>query len=194
MTQKPKAKSQPTNFLEALRGLGQDVKSEAKIHIKKMVTQDIPQSLGLDGTLQPDKPLSVDDLAAQKSERGSSSRLIQIKEEERTYYRQVEAQNKQQIISIQNEIKLLAKTAGNLAHEVEIAAAQAPTNPGAYHRNFFEQLKGLIIALRRKVQDSQNWLSVTNSRAKQKGYWGQVAKSGTKFMLSSERYAVTSTG
>ena len=97
--------------------------------------------------------------------------------------------------SVVTEIKILAKSTGTLATQVEMAVAQAPANPGVYHKNFFNQLLSFMKILRQKVQDSSHWLSVTNSRARGKSYyWGQVAASGTKYMLSSERYMVTSTG
>ena len=197
---KPQAKRAPTNFLEALRDLGSDFKSEAKIQVSKIVTDDIPQSLGLSGTLAPNESVSVSQMANKpeqqdsKAESQFSARLHQVREEERAFYSQREAATKQQIQAILTEIKSLAKSAGGLAREVEIAAFQAPANPGVYHRSFFSQLKSLIMALRQQVQDSSHWLHTTNSRVAKKGYWGQVASSGTKFMLSSERYMVTSTG
>jgi hypothetical protein len=73
---------------------------------------------------------------------------------------------------------------------------QAPVSPGIYHRHFFAQLKSFIQDIRRRVQDSKHWLAVANSRAsKRQGFfWGQAQKSGTKFLLSQERYMATTTG
>ncbi len=204
MNTKPKTKPSPTNFLEALRDLGQDFTSEAKVQIRKIVTTDVPESLGMvpaSGTLNLNQEVSVGELqqaekqGEKKAEARFQARLRQIQDEERVFRLRQETRIRQTIQSIQAEIKSLAKSAGSLAHEVEIAAAQAPANPGVYHISFFQQLKSLIITLRRRVEDSSHWLSVTNSRAKKKSFfWGQVGQSGTKFMLSSERYMVTSTG
>ena len=59
---KQKAKrQQPTNFLEALRELGRDVATEAKVQVKQVVAQDIPESFGLSqsGTLKPHEHYKV---------------------------------------------------------------------------------------------------------------------------------------
>ncbi|OGC92814.1 hypothetical protein A3D85_01175 [Candidatus Amesbacteria bacterium RIFCSPHIGHO2_02_FULL_47_9] len=203
MSSKSQTKSPPKNFLEALRELGGDFKSEAKIQVTKIVTQDVPESFGFapTGTLKPNEAVSVSDMAKAesrgeaKAESRFNARLAQIKEEERAHFARLEAQNKQQIQSILVEIKTLASATGTLASQVEVAVAQAPANPGVYHRNFFDQLLSFIKVLRQKVQDSSHWLATTNSRANKKSYyWGQVGKSGTSYMLSSERYMVTSTG
>lgn len=200
---KPKNITQPKNFLEALRELGDDFKTEAKIQVSKIITQDLPESFGVtpSGTLKPNESVSVTDLAraeaqgAAKAENKFNARLAQVKEEERAYYLRLESQNKQHIEAVLTEIKVLAKSTGTLASQVETAVALAPANPSVYHKNFFDQLLSFIKILRQKVQDSSHWLSVTNSRAKRKSYyWSQVGASGTKYMLSSERYMVTSTG
>jgi len=193
----PKAARRPAqtsdNFLEALRDLGKGVISEAKIQVTKAITDDVPQSFGL----APGDSFSVDQLKAAEAagERKAEIRFNNRFQEERLLFLRSEAESKQQITAIQAEIQMLAKSAGELAHEVQVATFQAPANPGVYHRNFFAQLKSLIAAIRVRVQESRHWLAATNSRASKRGfYWGQVSKSGTKFMLSSERYMVTSTG
>lgn len=195
-----RAARQPDSFLEALRGLSQDTASEAKIQIQKAVTEDIPQMFGLKGSgdLKAGQQFSLADLeqaekqGEKKAERRFENRLTQ----ERTIFIQAEAQTKQQIITIQEEIKMMAKSVGDLGKEVQLATMQSVVNPGTYHRNFFETLKSLIKNLRMKVTESRNWLAQSNARAgKRKGfYWNQAQKSGTKFMLSSERYMVTTTG
>lgn len=192
----------PANFLEAFRELGRDTISEAKIQVKKMVIEDVPQSLGISGTIAANESVSITEISQKAEVRGEkkaearfSQRLAQMREEEHSFYLHLETQNKQQINSILSEIKLLAKSTGALAHEIESAASLAPAHPGIYHRNFFDQLLSFMKVLRQKVQDSQHWLATVNSRASKKGhYWGQVGQSGSKFMLSSERYMVTSTG
>lgn len=193
----PKAARRPAqtsdNFLEALRDLGKGVISEAKIQVTKAVTDDIPQSFGL----APGDSFSVDQLKAAEAagERKAEARFNNRLQEERLLFLRSEAESKQQITAIQAEIQMLAKSTGELAHEVQVATFQAPASPGVYHRNFFEQLKSLIKSIRVRVQESKSWLAAANSRASKRGYyWGQVGKSGTKFMLSSERYMVTSTG
>lgn len=200
-TQAPK-RQQPTNFLEALRELGRDVTSEAKVQVKQVFAQDIPDSLGMPhstGTLNPKEQVSVDQLRGSQPEQKTDvvlqQRLHQMREEEQSLTRKRETEIKEQIKQIQIEIKQLAKAAGDFAAEVEIATMQATVNPGKYHEHFFARLKITIALLRKRVNDSQAWLSEHNRRSQKQGYyWSQVKKSGTSYMLSSERYMVTSTG
>lgn len=179
----------PDSFLEALQELGKGVVSEAKIQVKNIVTQDLPQSFGLSGDLQPDQPVSIESL--HKTETRFSNRL----QEERMIYLRSEQETKHQITALLQEIQLLAKTTGLMAQEVQVATMQAVVNPGVYHRTFFEQLRTFIKDIRAKVTESRNWLATHSARSSKKNYyWGQVGASGSKFMLSSERYMVTSTG
>jgi hypothetical protein len=199
---RPRVQS-PENFLEALRGLGKSTVSEVKSQAKKAVFTDIPESFGLasTGTLNPNESLDLNQVK-EAQERGYnqaesefSSRLHQMREQEHSRLLQSEAASKQQIQSILVEIRQLAQSMGDFAQEVQVAAAQAPVNPGIYHKNFFAHLKFIIASMRIKVESSKNWLATANSRAGKKGYyWSQVSTSGTKYMLSSERYMVTSTG
>ena len=179
----------PDSFLEVLQELGKGVVSEAKIQVKNIVTQDLPQSFGLSGDLQPDQPVSIESL--HKTEARFSNRL----QEERMIYLRSEQETKHQITALLQEIQLLAKTTGLMAQEVQVATMQAVVNPGVYHRTFFEQLRTFIKDIRAKVTESRNWLTTHSARSSKKNYyWGQVGASGSKFMLSSERYMVTSTG
>jgi uncharacterized phage-associated protein len=92
-------------------------------------------------------------------------------------------------------LKNLAVATKDLVQEVEKATKIEPVDPGLYHLNFFEKLKQTIITLRKKIEDSANWLALFNQRSKKKNYyWSQVRKSGTKFMLSQERYMATQAG
>lgn len=187
----------PNNFLEALRDLGRGAIDEAKTQVKQIVTSDIPESFGLSGTMEPNKSFSVADMqsAEKRGEHKAEARFNNRLQEERLVFLRSENESKTQIKAIQDEIQLIAKSVGELAHEVQVATFQAPANPGVYHRNFFEQLRAHIRTLRQKVQESKHWLATQNSRASQRNsYWGKVQTSGTKFLLSQERYMVTSTG
>ena len=194
---RPARRPAPVNFLEALKDLGRDAASQAKIHISQAVTQDIPESFGLSGDLTPNQSYSLEDLkhAEKTGEARAEARFGNRLQQERLVFLQSESQTKAQITAIQAEIKSLAKSVGSFAREVEIATFQAPVNPGVYHKNFFDALRSFINSIRQRVDQSRNWLATTNARATQRNYyWGQVKSSGTKFMLSSERYMVTSTG
>jgi len=193
----------PENFLEALRSLGKSAVSEVTTQTKKAVFSDVPESFGIttSGTLNPNESLNMDQVkdaernGYRQAESEFASRLHQMREQEHSRLLQAEAASKQQIQSVLMEIRQLAKSMGDFSQEVQVAVAQAPVNPGIYHKNFFAHLKTVIASLRIKVESSSNWLAAANNRAGKKGfYWSQVSKSGTKYMLSSERYMVTSTG
>lgn len=191
-----KPKQPPKNFLEALRDLSAETLNEAKVQISQAVTADLPQAFGLpvSGDLKPNESVSLGQLE-KKTEDRSSQRLFQLQEQERSRLLQIESENKKQIQVILSEIKTLAKSTGALSVEVEKAAFLAPANPGLYHKSFFEKIISFLKMLRAKVTDSHHWLATVNRRAAQRSfYWSQVGKSGTKYLLSSERYMVTSTG
>lgn len=107
---------------------------------------------------------------------------------------QEQARVKQQIESIRAELIGLAKELGQLHQEIEKAITEVPVDPGTYHLNFFERLKGVIILLRKSVHDSRSWLSLSSGKKKQKGYWNSYKKHGTKFGLSADRTPATQTG
>ena len=201
---KPRAQTQNyDSFLEAFKDLGRNTVSEVIGQGQKMFTDDIPSSFGLKADLSPNESFSLSDLkraevmGEKRAENRLGSQLVQQREQERQNILRQEQQNKMQIISIQEEIKKIAKTMGEFVKEVQVATMQAPVNPGVYHRNFFTSLRTFISGMRLRIQESKNWLASSNARAAKKGksaYWTQAQRSGTKFTLSSERYMVTSTG
>ncbi len=188
----------PQNFIEALTGLSKRTGEEAKVQVTKVFAEDIPQALGFSGTLNPNESLSLADVEAaeRRGEQRASRRFSNRLEQERLVFLRSEDDKQGQIQSILAEIAQLAKSVGELGKEVQIATMQAPVNPGIYHKNFFAQLRGFIADIKRRVAESKHWLAITNSRAsKRQGYfWGQAQKSGTKFLLSQERYMATTTG
>lgn len=187
-----------------LKTLRTDTKDELKQQSKAIFSQDIPESLGFTpktGTLKPNETFSLADVQKaeergyQKAEVKFSSELKSFNDAQLRRLQQEEAQSKQQISAIREEIAKLAKSVGSFMQEVEIATMQIPTKPGKYHTNFYSHLRTVIISLKQKVESSRSWLAASKGRSqKQSYYWGQVKNSGSKFMLSSERYMVTSTG
>ena len=101
-----------------------------------------------------------------------------------------------EIKTLQEELKKLVHETGDLSREIKKATIQTIIEPGVYHLNFLGRLLDLVRLLRKRVQESQTWLFEWNSYCKKKRnyYWSQVQKSGTKFMLSSERYMATQAG
>lgn len=101
---------------------------------------------------------------------------------------------KQQIEAVRAELKALTASMKNFNTEVQKAVSEIPAQPGIYHLNFIERLRGIVRILRQQIEDSRTWLSLTVKRKKQKMYWGLYKKHGTKFGLSSERTIATQVG
>lgn len=187
------------NFLEKLRELGEGVSDS----VVEDVVEGIPSTAAdqvfggkRSGTLKPNEALSLDEIKEREQFRRQLNReFFRIRQEERLVFKQEEQKTRLQIKAIQEELKKLVESTKDLAKEVEIASKLEPVEPGVYHLNFFERLKQTIVTLRKKIEDSATWLSLFNQRAKRRNYyWAQVRKSGTKFMLSAERYMATQAG
>ncbi|MFC1653514.1 DUF5660 family protein [Patescibacteria group bacterium] len=102
---------------------------------------------------------------------------------------------KKAIKEIQEELKKLAKELAGIGSDIDKVVHQEIVNPGTYHLNFFEALRRYLVQLRKKASESGNWLDISQQRKQsQNKYWGGVKKSGTKFMLSSERTMATQAG
>jgi hypothetical protein len=106
-----------------------------------------------------------------------------------------EEETKQKIQEIQAELKKLATEIANLGMGVDKAIKEQIANPGTYHINFFESLRTYLVQLRKKASESKSWLAISQQRKQaQNHFWGNVKKSGTKYMLSQERTAATQAG
>lgn len=192
------------NFLEALRDLGGGlVDSTVDLGgglIKDAFDQVSGRQTG--GELQPDQALDLQKARSetQTEDLNRQSRefyqdYLDIRKEERLIYSRVEQETKLQVAAVLEELKKLALSTKNLAKEVEVAAHQVPVNPGSYHLNFFEKLRETLILLKKRIDESATWLSAFNQRSKRRNYyWNQFKKSGSKFLLSQERYMSTQAG
>src|SRR3989344_7379366 len=164
---KQQTKKTPENFMEALSGLKSDFAQEAKIQVRSIVTQDIPEALGLtpaSGTLSPNESFSMSELnqaervGHDSAKREFDAQLHQLREQEQARMIRQEAQLKQEIKAIQEEVRTLAKTTGEFTQEIEMATFQAVAHPRAYPKNFSFHLRTIVIALRKRVADSRHWL------------------------------------
>lgn len=187
------------NFLEKLREMGNGLgKSATHDLIGGTVDTAIDQVTGRKraGSLKPNEALSFEEIQKKEEFRQRLGReFSRVRQEERLVFKQVEQKTQLQIKAIQEELKKLAESTKGLVKEVEVAAKLEPVEPGVYHLNFFERLKQAIILFRKRIEESTSWLSLFNQRTKKKGYyWAQFRKSGTKFMLSQERYMSTQAG
>lgn len=188
----------PDSFVEALKDLGSGTAKSVTTNLRDGAKNAIDQLTGRAFSSAP-----TPDAFEWQRQQLEQERQLRL-EEQRTFERrhrqeflvfsQKEEARKQEITSLQEQLKLLVEEVKGLSQEIDVAVSQQIVNPGVYHVNFFERLRLFIKLMRKKIQDSQTWLSLFNHRDQQKGYWGQVQTAGTKFMLSQERYMVTQTG
>jgi len=138
---------------------------------------------------------SPEEISPEEISRRYQEQFWRVRRQEQLVFSRDEQETKLQIKAILEELKKLADSTKNLTKEVEIAAKQIPVEPGVYHLSFFEKLRQTILIFKQRIEESANWLAAFNQKAKKRNfYWAQVRKSGTKFMLSSERYMSTSAG
>jgi len=194
-------------FLENLKDLGGGLVKSAAADVVKgtvqealgQITKPKTESSSKKGNLNPDQVFDFEKYLAEKEK--------QIREEERRFFEQKRTQERilwtaeqqrtaLQIKAIQEERKKLVNETEGLSREIKTAAVEAIVEPGIYHLDFLEKLRRLIKFIRKKVRESKTWLAEWNAYCKRKRnyYWIQVRKSGTKFMLSSERYMATQAG
>lgn len=202
--------SRSKNLLESLRELGtsqRDGGNQDKGLLKENPEEFVRQLFGVDrpavsasGEIQPGQSLDLEEvLAAEKKEnKVLRQRLAQeqsLREQEKVLFEKKSQELKVELHALTEEVKTLAKTTQGLSSEVEIAASQAPANPGVYHVIFFEKLREFIESFRKKIENASIWLQSYNQRAKRKHtFWGQVSKAGSKRLLSPEDYLQRSAG
>jgi hypothetical protein len=199
MNDKKKKQIVRKNFLESLKEIGGNVaKTTAKDVIAGVAKAAPRQILGGLPSQSPFGEFGQDQMPTpENKERFQWSRqeFTDIRIQERMIFKKAEQEVKLEIEAIRDELLKLVKSSQRLAKQVEIAAIQAPVAPGVYHVTFLEKLRGFIIFLRKNITESRNWLATCNAKAKKRNYyWNQFKKSGTKFMLSSERYMATQAG
>lgn len=199
--QQPKQNKPPQPFkphdnpVETLRDLGSGV--------MKSVTQDALKATGqvaLDSIFgnppasgdYAKNPFELGFGLPKKKESPEQARNREILNPQRIT--QEHAMVKQQIEAVRQELAMLAAELGQLNLEVQKAIHEVPVDPGVYHLNFFERLRGVISMLRKNVRDGNSWLAVGNSKKRQKGFWGMYKKHGTQFGLSADRTPATQTG
>jgi len=117
---------------------------------------------------------------------------------ERVLFSQKEEKAKQQIEAIKEEIKNIIKTANTIdarMFSIEKEVMSPTVEAGTYHENFFERILKVLVLIRKSLTDSSNWMEAMHGRNSAKShYWGNVGKSGAKYLLSNERYMATQAG
>jgi len=190
------------SFLEAFRDLGSDLASTATDNLVKPGLGDIKNELfpfTRPGSAPEPTIPQINNFDREKAfEARYRSRLQRteiVHREEKILFTRQQKETQRQVNMLQEEIKKMAKTTGDLAKEVEVASMQNIPVAGDYHVNFLTRLRKLIASLRSQIQESSYWLASWNKKAQKRNfYWGQFKKSGSKFMLSADRYMATQAG
>lgn len=195
------------NPLETLKDIGKNTAGQMKKEASKLPEDFMKQLFGVQkreknysGEIIPGEAVEMNDVFAdryqeihkQKQQFAIERRLLQ---EERVRVEKKTNELKIQLNAIREEILVIASKTENLASETEIAAMQAPIEPGVYHVIFFEKLLEFIKSFRKKIDEAAVWLHAVNRRANKKNAWGSnYKKHGAKYLLSSEHYLSRSAG
>lgn len=196
------------SFLESLRDIGgSSAKSVKKDFIEGVPKDFVRQLFGVEkpnvrasGEIQPGETLEIERVMKAESDENKQLKAQlqserRLREEEKVHFEKKSQELKVELHALVQEVQQLAKTTSGLSQEVEIATMQAPANPGIYHVIFFEKLREFIQSFRKKIENASIWMQNYNQRAaKQKTFWGQVGKSGSKRLLSPEDYLQRSAG
>lgn len=196
------------NFLESLRDIGGATGQTVKKDVLQGIPEDFMRQLfniekapvRAHGDILPGQSVQLEQ--ALNEERAENkilrSKLVQqqrLQEGESTLIAESGQKLKVELHALTQEVTSLAKTTQGLSKKIEIAAMQAPSNPGVYHLVFFEKLRNFIASFRKKIENASLWLQASNSRAaKRRTFWGQVGQSGSKRLLSPEDYLQRSAG
>lgn len=200
---KPKPQvRRPANFAEALMEIGGQAVSQAKNVASGVLSGSLDSLTGNYPSGSADHmPNSQSDferaLREQEEQfKREQARLQRHREVIATpIFNRQEEETKKQIEVLQDELKKLAQEIGKMESSVNRAIKEEVVEPGTYHVNFFVKLREFLVQLRKKVTESQDWLAASYQRKQKKNvFWGGVKKSGTKFMLSQERYMSTQAG
>ena len=190
--------AKPSNFIEAL----QDQAKAASFGLGKnafdQLTGQNPQS-------QENNPSAFNfEEYLQLREQQVRNQERSLLERQRSYevlvFHRKEEGCKKEIELIKQEIKTLVVQTGKLSSDlVQAEKAVSGRTPdiksGVYYFSFFERIRRLIKLAKKRITESRTWLQEFAGRCKAKSYyWGQTQKSGTKFMLSQERYMSTQAG
>jgi len=198
---------QMANTLESLKDIGTSTAKQMREEAGKLPGDFMEQLFGV-----PQIPKNVsgeiaigESIEMQEILSGKHEELVMLRkqevferrllEEERVRVEKKTNELRMQLTAIREEILIIATRTEGLAKETEIAAMQAPVEPGLYHVIFFEKLLEFIKSFRKKIEEASVWLHSVNKRTAKKNAWGaRYKKYGAKYLLSGEHYLQRSAG
>ena len=196
-----------TNVLESLKDIGGGVTSSLNTDLLGGISKDLLEQIlnrkspnkKASGDIHAGESLEFSDLLSGQHQENLKlrnqiafeRRLVQ---EEKVVSEKKTNELKVQLQALMQEVRYLAKTTQSLGEEVEVAAMQAPAQPGVYHLIFFEKIIEFIRNFRKNIESASTWLQSSNKRAEKKNFWGMYKKRGASFLLSGESYSQRSAG
>lgn len=193
-TQKTKSQKavRRANVLESLRDIGSN-------NVLEQVFGQYPKENKYSAEINPGESLEFKELFSGRHEETLKlKRLISLErklaEEEKEISAQKTNQLRVQLQALMQELLTLAGSTQGLGGEVEVAAMQAPAQPGIYHLIFFEKLLDFVRSFRKKIDNASVWLHSSNKRAEKKNFWAMYKKKGSSFLLSPDHYLQRSAG
>jgi hypothetical protein len=104
-----------------------------------------------------------------------------------------EAKSKQELNQVRQELELLILDVKGLNQDIEMAVSQDIVNPGldggSYYKNFFHQLRQLIMLLRQKVGSARSWAAQVSGKGKKKQGLNYKKTKGVQDSINNERNA-----
>ena len=201
-----KNRTKQTNFLESLREIGDSTTDSIKNDLLAETSKDFArQMFGIQppqhhtGEIEPGGSIEINDVFSGKAETEKQlnkqiSFERKLRQEEKELLEKKSNDLRLELQAIIQEVTLLTQTTQEITEEVQIAAMQAPVEPGVYHVIFFQKLLEFLKSYRQKVEEAAIWLHTSNKRAQKKNYWAKYKKHGSKFLLSPDHYLTRSAG
>lgn len=206
---KSKQKTRHLNALESLKelatGTGESIKNDllggsANEFARQIFGDDFaPKERHFTGELLPQEQVGIDSILngdREKEELLEKQLFLErsLRSEEDALREKKGNELKLALHALMEEMKQLAQADSSLSQEIQIAAIQAPNDPGTYHvffvQRLVEYLRGHVV----KAQEAAVWLHAVNKRSAKKSFWGQYKTSGGRRLMSSEDYSQRSAG
>ena len=198
-SKKPVKTSKPVSFIEAIREQGGSATKGVASNFIDQITGRDNSSQAQDTKLNQ-QPFNFAEYLKRRENKIRQQERMLIQQQQRSetvlFYKK-EDEAKKEIESIKVEIKKIIISTKDVSSELieaEKTVMTTTVEAGTYQINFFQRIKRLIAIAKKRITEAQSWLELFNQKKQQSFYWGQVKKTGTKYMLSSERQVVTQTG
>lgn len=205
--QKQTKKVKHSSVLENLKDVGSGTAKAIKKDLLQETSQEfinqllgrMPEKKKYSGDITPGESLEFKEVFSGKQEETVKLKKQlnlekRLREEEKVRSEKKGNELRLQLKAIMEEVAALAQNTQELGEEIQVAAMQAPIEPGVYHLIFFEKLLEFVKSFRKNIGQAKVWLQSSNKRARKKNYWASYKKHGGKFLLAADHYLSRSAG